>query len=89
MPKGVRDPVTHRTPEQQREHSRTYKASKEQTARRVARNQARQEAIRDGKAKVGDGTSVDHIKPLDKGGSNAKSNRRIISISANSKKGAK
>lgn len=89
MPKGVRDPVTHRTPEQQKAHSRTYKARPEQVKRRVMRNQARQEAIREGKARVGDGTSVDHIKPLDKGGSNAKSNRRIISVSANSRKGAK
>lgn len=36
---------------------------------RVARNRARRKAIRDGRAKVGDGTVQDHITPLSKGGS--------------------
>ena len=35
------------------------------------------------KAKVGDGTNVDHIKPLKAGGSTKKSNTRVISASKN------
>lgn len=36
---------------------------------RVARNRARQKAIREGRSKVGDGTVEHHPKPLSKGGS--------------------
>lgn len=50
---------------------------------RLERNQARYEAVRDGEAKRNDGTSVDHIKPLSKGGTNAKSNRRVVRASEN------
>lgn len=62
---------------------RQYNASPEATAKRVANNQARREAIRTGKAKVGDGTNVDHKVPLSKGGTNAKSNLRVVSESKN------
>jgi hypothetical protein len=50
---------------------------------RVARNRVRREAIREGRAKVGDGTEVDHKTPLGKGGSAAKSNTRVVSKSEN------
>ncbi len=36
---------------------------------RVARNRARQRAIREGRSSVGDGTVENHVKPLSKGGS--------------------
>lgn len=62
---------------------RQYNASPEATAKRVANNQARQEAIREGKAKVGDGTDVDHKRPLSKGGSNDKSNLRVVASGTN------
>lgn len=48
-------------------------------AKRVANNKARREAIREGRAKVGDGTNVDHKKPLAAGGSTGKSNTRVVS----------
>ncbi len=48
-------------------------------AKRVANNKARRAALRSGAAKVGDGTNVDHKKPLDAGGSTAKSNTRLVS----------
>lgn len=51
---------------------------------RVQRNKARRECIASGKCKKGDGKHVDHKKPLSKGGSNAKSNRRVQSASKNS-----
>ena len=61
-----------------------YKARPEQIHARVLRNKARREAIRAGLATKGDGTHVDHIVPLSKGGTNVKSNRRIVSASENS-----
>lgn len=39
--------------------------------------------------KVGAPREVDHIKPLSKGGSNSKSNLRIVSRTTNRRKGAK
>jgi hypothetical protein len=51
--------------------------------KRVAQNRARRHAIAAGKAKVGDGTHVDHIKPLDAGGSGADSNTRVVSAKFN------
>ena len=48
-------------------------------AKRVRNNKLRRRALREGKAKVGDGTHVDHIKPMSKGGSDSKSNTRVIS----------
>lgn len=61
-----------------------YKAKPEQIKMRVARNKARREAIREGKVAVGDGKELDHIRPLSKGGTNAKSNIRITTKSKNS-----
>lgn len=60
--------------------------SKKRKAQRVARNTARQRAIKKGKAKVGDGTHVDHKTPLSKGGGNGESNTRVISAKANMQK---
>lgn len=62
---------------------RQYNATPAATAKRVENNQARASAIKAGKAKVGDGKDVDHIKPLSKGGSNSKSNLRVVSASTN------
>ena len=52
-------------------------------AKRVEQNRARRHAIAEGKASVGDGTNVDHVKPLDKGGSGADSNTRVVSAKFN------
>lgn len=56
------------------ERKRDYKREREQESQerkdnRVARNRARREAIREGRAKVGDGTVMNHVKPLSQGGS--------------------
>jgi len=37
--------------------------------------------------KKGDPREVDHVKPLDKGGSNSRSNLRIVSRTTNRRKG--
>lgn len=60
-----------------------YQKDPKQVAKRVARNAARREAIRDGRAKVGDGTDIDHVKPLENGGTNAPGNTRVKSRKAN------
>ena len=71
-----------------KEYARDH-ASKKSKTHRAARNKARAEAMEDGRVRKGDGKEVDHRKPLSKGGSNAKSNRRVVSRRANRKKGAK
>jgi len=58
-------------------------ATPEETHKRVLNNAARRAAIKDGKAKVGDGTNVDHIKPLENGGSNDPKNLRVVSEATN------
>lgn len=60
-----------------------YQGRKEIIRRRVLRNQARRELMKLGKVHKGDGKDVDHIRPLDKGGSNARSNWRVVSASRN------
>ncbi len=67
---------------QQAEYNATPKATKN----RVENNKARREMIKAGRAKVGDGKDVDHIKPLSEGGTSKKSNLRVVSASNNRKK---
>jgi hypothetical protein len=62
---------------------REYNASAAATEKRVANNQARRQAIASGKARVGDGTDVDHVKPQSKGGTNSKNNLRVVPSSVN------
>jgi hypothetical protein len=64
---------------QQREYDRSPAVKK----KRAMRNKARREAIREGTVKKGDGNDIDHKTPLRAGGSNAKTNRRVRSTSAN------
>lgn len=60
-----------------------YNSRPEQKKRRAARNTARRQAAKAGLVSKGDGKDVDHKRPLSKGGSNAKSNRRVVSRSTN------
>lgn len=46
--------------------------------KRSLQTMARRQAIADGIVSKGDGKDMDHIKPLSKGGSNAKSNLRAV-----------
>lgn len=60
-----------------------YHSKPEQKKNRAMRNTARRQAIAEhGKAAL-KGKDVDHIKPLSRGGTNAKSNRRIVSTHIN------
>lgn len=60
-----------------------YHSKPEQKRNRAMRNTARRQAIKQYGKSALKGKDVDHIKPLSKGGTNAKSNRRIISSSKN------
>ena len=60
-----------------------YQKKPENEAKQVARHRARRHAISAGAAAVGDGKDVDHKKMLDRGGSTADSNTRVISAAKN------
>lgn len=60
-----------------------YKKKPDQVKKREERNQARSEAIRSGLVRKGDKRQVDHKTPLSKGGSNRKSNLRVVSAHNN------
>lgn len=60
-----------------------YQKRPENVDKRVARNKARREAIRDGDVKKGDGKEIDHKRMLDRGGSNDKDNRQVTSAAHN------
>ena len=84
MPKsGKRSPTAHRTPEQLREHGRTYQARKEQKENRAKRNNARRRLEDEGLVRKGDGKDVGHKRMLSKGGSNARSNLSVQSRKVN------
>lgn len=60
-----------------------YNSSPKQRKARSERTLARNAAIKDGRAKRGDGQDLDHIKPLSKGGRSIPSNERMVSAGAN------
>ncbi len=73
-------------PKRKRNYKKEYARDHKSTAAKKARAK-RNAANR--KLKPGPGKEVDHKKPLSKGGSNKKSNLRVVSRSTNRKKGAK
>lgn len=73
-------------PRDYKRENELYKSKPEQIRKRVANNKARRMLMKEGLVKKGDGKHVDHIKPLASGGSNARSNLRVISASKNSAK---
>lgn len=66
-----------------REEYDKYHSKPKQRKNRSLRTIARNQAIADGRVSRGDGKDIDHIKPLSKGGSNAKSNTRVVSQHTN------
>lgn len=60
-----------------------YHSKPEQKKNRAERNAARREMTREGKVHKGDGKDVDHKKPIRSGGTNAKSNLRVMPKSRN------
>lgn len=71
-----------------RDYKKEYKDYHSKPAQKKNRN-ARNKARRDQGLKVGDPREVDHKKPLSQGGSNSKSNQRVVKRSTNRKKGKK
>lgn len=65
------------------EYQKAYNARPEEVAKRVKNNAARREAIKDGRAKVGDGKDVAHKKSLENGGTNAEGNVAVESRAKN------
>lgn len=60
-----------------------YQSSKKAKKDRAARNRARRQALREGRVHKGDNKEIDHIKGLAEGGSNSKSNTRVVSRTFN------
>ncbi len=60
-----------------------YNSRPEQRKARSERTTARNQAISEGRAARGDGKDLDHIKPISKGGTSARSNTRVVSQSSN------
>ncbi len=57
---------------------REYHGRPDQIKKRAQRVMARREMERDGKVSKGDGMDVDHIRPIRSGGTNSKSNLRVV-----------
>jgi hypothetical protein len=72
-----------KTTKQKREYMAEYQKQPSEVKKRVERNAARREAIKDGRVSKGDGKEIDHKVPLRSGGSNAKSNQRVVDASTN------
>lgn len=60
-----------------------YHASKKAKKQRAGRNKIRQDAIKAGTQHKGDGLENDHKTALSNGGSNSKSNIRVVSRKTN------
>jgi len=78
-----RDPSSHRTPTQIRRMNREYDSQPHKIKQRVQNKQARATLEKEGLVRKGDGKDVDHIKPVRKGGTNARSNLRVLPASKN------
>jgi hypothetical protein len=83
MPAGVRDPSSHRTPEQIKKMDRGYNATDEMTRRRGMQNKARAIVAHDLGHEAIRGKDVDHKVMLDNGGGNARGNLRVRSQKQN------
>lgn len=64
-------------------HYRDYQGRPDVIAKRSQMNKARQAMIKAGKAAVGDGKDVHHVKPINKGGTNATANLKVVPRSSN------
>jgi len=78
-----RDPSSHRTPGQITRMNHTYDNKPDKIKGRAERNAARAMLAKEGLVKKGDGKDVDHKKPVRAGGTNARSNLRVLPESVN------
>lgn len=78
---GKRDPRSHRTIDQI--HAMDHGYNREHMDGIVERNAARRMLMREGLVKPFDGKDVDHKKMVKDGGTNKRSNLRVLSASRN------
>lgn len=78
------------SPGYRRDYTQEYKTSKARgeigvgsDSPNAKRKRLRRQLEKEGRVHKGDGKDVDHKTPLSKGGSNSKSNARVVSASAN------
>lgn len=71
------------SPERKAEYDKMYGARPEQKKKRAMRNAARRQLEREGLVHKGDGKDVDHKVPLKRGGTNSRSNLRVVSQEKN------
>jgi len=64
-------------------YDKQYNARPEQVEKRMDRNRARAQLEKEGLVHKGDGRDIDHKQMLAKGGSNARSNLRVVSETKN------
>lgn len=64
-------------------YQKEYQSTPEQLKRNAERKAARRKLEKEGKVHKFDGKEVDHKKPLDSGGTNARSNLRVESAAKN------
>jgi hypothetical protein len=60
-----------------------YQGKPDQIKKRSERTVARRQANAAGITHKGDGKDIDHIKPLSKGGTNSRSNQRVVPAGTN------
>lgn len=66
-----------------KKENRLYNSKPEQIKNRSERTTARRQSNAAGITHKGDGKDIDHKIPLSKGGTNSKSNQRVVSASTN------
>lgn len=66
-----------------KKENRLYNSKPEQIKARSERTTLRRASNAAGTTSKGDGTNIDHIKPLSKGGANTKANSRVVSEATN------
>lgn len=71
------------SPKRKAAYDKAYGARPEQKKKRAMRNAARRELMKEGVVHKGDGKDVDHKKMLKDGGSNSRSNLRVVSEKKN------
>lgn len=83
MPYMKKDPETGKSVRDYKKENEKYNSRPSVVKKRTMRNQARAEMMKEGLVKKGDSRQVDHKKPLSKGGTNTRSNYRVVSASEN------
>ena len=71
------------SPERKKIYDAQYESTPAQKKKRAMRNAARRELMKEGLVRKNDGKDVDHRHMLKDGGSNARSNLRVVSQKKN------